>query len=737
MIDLTGVTHHPAISDIVDVVCSKTRTKDRSFFNTAAAYFLGKMASSMRVRIKTMDRGIVPVNIYGVALADSGFGKGTSMNIIENEFLHGFTERFMIDTLPAMADKNLWRIANERALRDNTDPQVERDAMEVVYKREGNYLFTFDEATPAAIDQLRNKLLLSECGAMNLQVDEIGLNLSAAAPALAVLLELYDRGYLKPKLVKNTKENTRTEDLRGQTPANCLLFGVPSKVFDGGDTEDQFYSLLETGYARRCFFGLGHVGKESSGLTAEEIFELAIAPNNDAAIAHWSAIFHDLADPAMFGWTSEVPRDVSIRLIEYQQACIKASIEIKDTNEIKAAEIAHRYDKALKLAGAFAFVDRSIEVEMDHLMQAILMVEESGKAFEKILTRERPYERLAKFIAGSGAELTQPDLMASLPFYKGRPQDKATMMSHAVAWGYKNNIIIKKAYGANNIEFFSGEMLKATNLDEILVSYSDHYAYNYAQERVPFTELHQMTQAPDMNWANHAFQHDHRSEDNVIPGFNMIVIDVDGGISLDVVHELLREIKFMTYTTKRHRVPVFDESGNEEVGVDRFRLMIPTNYELKLDRDEYKEMITDIIAWLPFEASADVDVSSNQRSKKWLTNEKGSYHINEEGALFNILPFIPKTSQNEVFKKEMKEVASMDNLERWFAGRMVQGDRNNTLLKYALILVDSGLDLASVDQMVHGLNSKIPNPMDADRIAQTIMVTAAKRIQSRSLKLAA
>jgi hypothetical protein len=217
----------------------------------------------------------------------------------------------------------------------------------------------------------------------------------------------------------------------------------------------------------------------------------------------------------------------------------------------------------------------------------------------------------------------------------------------------------------------------------------------------------------------------------------MIVMDVDGGISLDVVHELLREIKFMTYTTKRHRQPVMSESGVEEVGVDRFRLMIPTNYELKLDRDEYKEMITDIIAWLPFQASAEVDVSSNQRSKKWLSNDKGSYFVNDEGGLFDILPFIPKTSQNEVFKKEMKEVASMDNLERWFAGRMVQGDRNNTLLKYALILVDSGLDLASVDQMVHGLNSKVSNPMEADRIANTIMVTVGKRVQSRALKLAA
>ena len=72
MIDLTNVKHHPAIEEIVDVLCRKTQNTDRGFFRTEVAFFLAKMASNMRALIITKDRGEIPVNIYAMALATSG-----------------------------------------------------------------------------------------------------------------------------------------------------------------------------------------------------------------------------------------------------------------------------------------------------------------------------------------------------------------------------------------------------------------------------------------------------------------------------------------------------------------------------------------------------------------------------------------------------------------------------------------------------------------------------------------
>jgi len=716
MINLTGVSHHPAVTDLVDVICSKTRNTNKSFFRAEVAYFLGKMASCMRATIVTKDRGDVPVNIYALALANSGFGKGHSVNIIEDDFMKGFKRRFLTDTMTVASEANLWVIANERAIRNNSDPQAEYDVAAKEYRDKGAYPFTFDSATVPAVKQLREKLLLANCGSVNLQIDEIGSNLVGAVDTLTLFLELYDQGLVKPKLIKNSAENKRSEEVEGKTPTNMLLFGTPAKLFDGGQTEEQFYSMLEIGYARRCIFGMGvPPTKPTTAMTAAEVYARLLEPNNKHLTQKWSAHFHTLADPAMFGWEMSVEDDVAIKLIEYQMDCEEQAANFKDTSEIKAAELSHRHNKALKLAGAFAFIDQSNEVEMEHLMQAILLIEGSGEAFNAILTRERPYERLAKYIASNPEELTHPDLTAALPFYKGNASVKSTMMGYAIAWGYKNNIIIKKTFGANNIEFFKGETLKETNLDEMKISYSDNFAYNYLFEEVPFKELHTLTQAANMHWANHGFKNQHRAEENVIPGFNMLVLDVDGGISLNMVHELLKDIVFMIYTTKRH---------TEED--HRFRLIIPTNYILELDTSEYKEMVNDVIAWLPFKASV-VDTASNQRSKKWMTCDTGRYYYNMEAELFNILPFIPKTSQNEVFKKDMKSVESMDNLERWFASRMDQGNRNNNMLKYALALVDSGMDFFSVENAVLTFNKKILNPLDEQELSVTVMRTVAKK----------
>ena len=130
MMNLTGVTHHPALEEIVDVLCNKTQNTDRGFFRVEVAYFLAKMASCMGATIVTKDRGDIPVNIYAMALATSGFGKGHSVNIVEDGFMMGFKKRFMEDTMPTISEKNLWKLANERSARNGTDQNEEFEKVE-------------------------------------------------------------------------------------------------------------------------------------------------------------------------------------------------------------------------------------------------------------------------------------------------------------------------------------------------------------------------------------------------------------------------------------------------------------------------------------------------------------------------------------------------------------------------------------------------------------------------------
>jgi hypothetical protein len=719
--DLATVQHHPVITETVDVLCAKTQQEDRSFFQAEVAYFIGKIAGTMRATIITKDRGEMPVNVYALGLAPSGFGKGHSIHVMENELLKGFKTRFMEDTLPVIAEQNMWVLANNRAARNGTDQQEEFDKVNKEYRSYGAYPFTFDSGTTPAVKQLRQKLLIAGAGSINMQIDEIGSNLLRETEVLTAFLELYDNGLINIKLVKNTSDNQRGEELDGSTPTNMLLFGTPSKLFDGGQTETEFYSLLETGYARRCIFGMGTKSLAGGQLSAAEKYAMRIDPANSAAVNKWYQVFEKLADPAIFGWRVEVIDDVGIELIEYHDNCLKLSHEMGEHEEIKKAEMEHRHSKALKLAGAFAFVDGSTLIELSHLHAAIKLVEESGAAFQKILSREMTYVKLAKYIAQVGMEQTHADIHEKLPFYPRAQSPRNDMMMLAMGWGYRNNVIIKKTF-VDGIEFFKGETLEETDLSKMVVSYSDHWAYDYLTEEVPFDQLHVLTQAEGKHWVNHHFKQGHRAEENVIAGFNMIAIDVDEGISLQAAQELMADYRFLTYTTKRHQVP--DENGEVR---DRFRMLLPINYRLELDNEEYKEFMRGIFAWLPF----GTDESYIKREKKSESFHGGSYHYNE-GKLLDASYFIPKTSRNEERRKQSQQLDSLDNLERWFAERIGNGNRNNQMIKYALCLVDSGWELPAVRDQVHAFNKKLASPMDEQEVDSTIMITVAKKYQGEA-----
>ena len=731
MIDLTGVKHHVAIEEIVEVLCNKTQNTDKSFFRMEVAYFLGKVAANMRATISTKDRGKIPVNIYAILLAMSGFGKGHSIGIIENEILKDFKQRFTTETFFQIAQQNLVTLATERALSSGKTVDEELETLEKEFNQAGEFPYTFDSGTTPAIKQLRHKLLLAGCGAINLQIDEIGSNILDSTEILNAYLELYDQGMIKQKLTKNTQENIRAREVDGKTPTNMLLFGTPAKLLDGSKVEDHFYSMLETGYGRRCLFSLANTESRSYlSLSPEEIYRNLTNPSNHQLINKWSDIFYELACPTLFNWTMDVSDDVGIKLTEYRVNCEIAAHKLPEHEEIRKAEMSHRYYKALKLAGAYAFIDKSLEITMDHLLSAILLVEESGESFSKILDRDKAYMKVAKYIASTKDEVTHADLYEALPFYKAGTSARNELMTMARAWGYKENILIKNRF-IDGIEFFRGETLKESDASELILSCSTDYDRGYEPGVLPIVsevddegnpinyDLVTFLQHNEiLHWCNHRFKNKHRTEDNAITGFNMIVVDIDEGVRLETAKELLEDYKFITHTTKRHT-----EENN------RFRLIIPIKYELHLDAKEYKLFMSNFLEWLPFK----VDEATQQRSRKWETCPNCSIHVND-GELLDVTQFIPDTTKNDQFKRDMKEIESLDNLERWFAIRMVEGNRNNLMLRFAMANVDSGLDFNTVSERVLNFNRKLNNSLPEEELHQTVLQSVAKRYQQANMK---
>lgn len=709
---IEDMEYHPVAEKLTEILCAKTQNSNPLFFRVLVGYYFSVIASAMRTTIVTHDRGDIPVNMYALNLGTSGSGKGFSTNIIENDVINRFRTRFLEETFPILAEQNLPKLAVKRAARKSVDPEEELVRVQKEFDSLGALVFSFDSGTPAAIKQMRHKLLMADAGSVNLQIDEIGSNLLGSVDVLNTYLELYDVGRIKTKLIKNTADNIRNEEIPGQTPTNMMLFGTPAKLLNGGKVEEELYSMLETGYARRCFFGYSKASDQPKKLTPKEVYDQLTDKTSNTWLEDLADRFDQLADIINVNKRLVMSLDTSLLLIEYKQRCEDLAHELPEHEEIKKAEISHRYFKALKLAGAYAFIDDSPELTEIHLYNAIKLAEESGDAFELILTRDRNYVKLAKYLGSVRREVTQADLTEDLPFYRGASGQKSEMLTLATAWGYKNNVIIKKSF-SDGIEFLRGETLKACSLDSMIVAYSTDITTDYANERAPFDKLHVLTQQPSMHWVSHHLIGGYRNEENAIPGFSMVVIDVDSGVSLSTAKMLMAPYKYLIYTTKRHQV---DGNG------DRFRIILPINYELKLDAKDFKEFMSNIYEWLPFEC----DDSTNQRARKWMTHA-GHFEYNE-GEILDALPFIPKTSKNEERKVLLQDQQGMDNLERWVMNNIGDGNRNNILLRYAMVLVDAGFQMEPIRQKVIHLNERIADKLDEAEIMSTIMVSVAKAI---------
>lgn len=714
------MSYFPMAEKLVEVLMTKTQNSNPLFFRVITAYYFSCVASHMRASIKGwVGKGTIPINSYVIALSPSGSGKGHSTSTIENEVLNEFIREFKETVFPLSAEHNIQQIAIRRANLNGTDVNDEEDKLRKTFNDLGSLLPFFDDATVPAVKQMRHKLQIAKSGSANLQVDEIGNNFTKILEVMGVYLELYDKGFTKEKLVKSSNENIRFERIDGATPANMLLFGTPSKLLDGSKTEEQFLEMLEVGFARRCLFGFTSQVTKQEITSVDDLMSQLFNTNNEDVIDELNHHFHTLADMSLLHTELELPKESIKLLLEYKLHCEELAKNFSDFENIRKAELEHRYFKVMKLAGAYAFVDKATVISPEYLEYAIRLVEDSGDAFAKLLTPQRPYIKLANYLASTKADVTLADLDEDLPSFRGSKAQKEEMLTMAIAWGYKNNILIKKLY-TDSILFLNAETIDVTNTDEMILSCSRDMTERYGNKLSKFSDIPKLLAMKDIHWLNHHLKHGdtlqgYRNEENCLTGFNLLVLDIDEGCTLNTAKQLLKGYKAIYQTTKRHT----DENH-------RFRIILPINYVLKLDAKDYKEFYNNIMADLPFV----IDESCNHRSKKWLTNDKAHIEVTE-GELFDVLPYIPKTSKNDNRIQSLKDQKDLDNLERWVINNTGDGNRNNMLLRYAMLLADNNYNLDTIKDKVISLNNKLIDKLDEMELHSTIFHSLAKKLSGR------
>jgi len=206
----------------------------------------------------------------------------------------------------------------------------------------------------------------------------------------------------------------------------------------------------------------------------------------------------------------------------------------------------------------------------------------------------------------------------------------------------------------------------------------------------------------------------YRDSDHAIPGMNLAVVDVDEGIDVDTAKLLLKDYKYLMHTTKRHTPEAH-----------RFRVIFPISHVLKLNSVDHRQFMENLYEFLPF----NVDRQTSDVARKWLCSAPQYWY--NEGKILDALQFIPKTKKNEERVKTLNKYSSLDNVQRWFLNETNSGNRNNQLVRYALMLVDSGRNYESILDAVMDFNNKLPNSLPDEEILSTVMRTVGKKISMR------
>lgn len=728
-------------SGLVKSIQQKIQNHDTDFYNVMVSHYISMKAAMLHVGVKSNTRGRLPVGNYSICLADSGFGKGFAQTILEKQVFHKFFTEFSTVCLDASFEQHVAADAYNISRATGLDPANIEERLRREYGDTGPYTMTFDSGTAAAMKQLRHKLMAAHLGSVNFLQDEVGLKLANSLEELTVLLELYDTGSIKEKLIKNTKDNQRYVQKFGITPATMLLFGTPKLVFDGGRTENAFVDILTTGFARRSLFAWGLSTAKDAELSAQSInmmYSKLVAASDQEM---WDKISDDILEFAKLEYhrkTIMLNEPEEKILLNYKLACEQEAKNMNEFADLLRTELIHRHSKVLKLAGALAFFEKHDTITERTLLAAISIVERSGKAFEKVVNRERTYATLARFLAAQKQPVTLADMSEALPFFKTAWSARKEQLELAAAWG-RNRFITIKEERVDGISMYQGFALEQTDLSKLVISASINQATGFEpltcdwnQDKIAkllTLSNHDLSGVTDteksaVSWCPITFKDNHRKTENVIPGTSMIVLDVDGTTTLESVHDIFRGYHFATCTTKSHT----DDSH-------RFRVVVPINVCLTLDENDYRTFMQNIIDWLPFQC----DRMSCAIAHKWLTNPNGEVFINkgEDIKLFDAFPFIPGTRHNELRLEEMKEgkkdIRQESQLIYWFIKQINEyGNRNTHLFRLGVMLAErTELPLSEIYKILMGVNSQIKNPLGSDEVLQI-----ANGLKSRHKKFA-
>lgn len=260
-------------------------------------------------------------------------------------------------------------------------------------------------------------------------------------------------------------------------------------------------------------------------------------------------------------------------------------------------------------------------------------------------------------------------------------------------------------------------------MKNVTVSISEHITENFKSYIIPFNKIVDLVKSK-FNYSAGTFKDDYRNADNYLNYSDMIILDIDDGKSIDEARNIFEPFDYIIATTKSHQ-----KEKNGKI-CDRFRVLLPTEKPITLNKIEYSKMMEEVYKDFPFvdkvckDSSRFYFPSKNAQiiTHSGFTNfEWEDYHKRAlENDLIQSDALRRKQQLNEAFNNKSFEYGSGEKIDYIrtilktekllklikYDEKFVSGQRNKTLYSYGRYFLDLGFSNEEVKEILFWINNQ-------------------------------
>jgi hypothetical protein len=689
-------------------------------------------ASQFRRNIKLWDEHTeVPINAISFVITGSGAGKDSSVKAARKCFKSGYAviEEASHNAAAAMAIEQ----AKAEGLPNPQDEAIYRPYLKPVPP-----IDIMPTTGPGLIQHI-NDIGDIGVGAGFMYSgefsDELAYN-QDMVENIKTLSEIYDTGDKEVKYTKSVEH--RSKAITGQ-PVSALFVGSPGHILYDEGTKKKFNIAFMSKLARRSWFCYAPDKIEEEvfdNLDDFWAYEEAIEQESKKARIGMDLETHTIAEHHInkIGQNIEVAKEVERLYKTYKRYNNDVADLLPNQESTYALIRRHLQWKALKLAGAFAIMDRVDEITPKHFIQAIRFCETLDKdmeEFERDLNKS-PHELLVDFfhtktLVDGASEISTHDLKKQ-GFMNNVSKTKLKEMV-ALCAGYDRDSVYSIINDASAIHY---EPIVKTDIINVTFKEIDCSSLNIAIENSDYDKVRQAKHdiaatanygfdAADTTFSELAellsydyafspfkFKDGVRRKENLESGTKWVVLDIDDSpLSAEEAHMMLGDIN--------HHIALTSDNNN----TFKFRVLLELDSEVHLNAVAWKYFYLRIAEDLGLRADPlpQAQIFYSYGGRTVYSNLEAKPIETRDYLMYAKDAAADRETQNRLMSNAHKRALLNDpttTFEYAFEARYGEGSRSMyRMMRHAQ---DLGATLEETLQLLDDVNEYWESPMPEDRI---------------------